>query len=55
MLTVVRALTVQDFSKDKLNIRPLFLVKERKIQCLSSHEPIYIPAVLPICLHLLPN
>lgn len=43
------------FSKDKLNIRSLFLVKEPKIQCLSSQEPIYIPAVLPICLHLLPN
>lgn len=43
------------FSKDKLNIRSLFLVKEHKIQCLSSQEPIYIPAVLPICLHLLPN
>lgn len=55
MLAVVRALAVRDFSKDKLNIRSLFLVKEHKIQCLSSHEPIYIPAGPPICLHLLPN
>lgn len=43
------------FSKDKLNIGSLFLVKEHKIQCLSSHEPIYIPAVLPICRHLFLN
>ena len=54
MLAVVRALTVWDFSKDKLNIRSLFLVKEHKMQCLSSHEPIYIPAVLPICFTCFP-